>query len=265
MTKRIPKSDTPSTLDAIAEAPLTPEQQAQQQDIERKVSEANAAVRAAAGWTRDDDRLIQKLEDIGGAFADLSIEAVVQSWTDHEAFTAEGFADAMTAEGRYTSADGEEFNADGTPIPLPAILAAWEITFEPAPEDATFDAEQVEAAPGDTPGDKAGGIDLDAAIAAIDDAFADEAAEGIDLAGDRHGVDARIAELQILVDAPRLYRSPEGYSSNYGAPYIADTVVHAWIVAGIAEDIPTAGNDGGVRLTPAARRLLADLKQGEAA
>jgi hypothetical protein len=103
---------------------------------------------------------------------------------------------------------------------------------EDAEDDATFDAEQI------------------AAGAARDD---------------QPQVAVRIRELSILVEARRLYKSAEGYSATYGAPYIADATVEAWIGAGLAEFIPSAGNQGGVKLTHEARRTLNELKRGDVA
>ena len=127
-------------VDEAQDLPLTPTAQdqvdeaASLENMERETSDANAAVRAAAGWTRDDARLIQKLEDIGARLPEghnLSRGEVVEAWTDQEAFNVEAFADAMAAEGRYTSADGEEFNADGSAIDLPLVLGIWDIDFDP--------------------------------------------------------------------------------------------------------------------------------------
>lgn len=75
----------------------------------------------------------------------------------------------------------------------------------------------------------------------------------------------RVRELQILRDARRLYKNADGYSPAYGAPYIQDATVKAWVEAGLAEDVPSAGHSGGVRITPEGRRQLTELKHGVAA
>ncbi len=77
-------------------------------------------------------------------------------------------------------------------------------------------------------------------------------------------VAVRLRELTLLVNARRLYKSPEGYSSNYGAPYIADATADAWVKAGLAEAVPSAGHSGGIKLTHEARRALTELKHGVA-
>lgn len=373
----LPGNETaPMAEDAKADA--ADDQAAKLDAMNRETDEANAAAREAAGWTRDEDRLLTKLDNIGARFSDLSTKAVIQSWSDQEAFTAENFADAMLADGHYTSDDGEEFNADGTPIVLPPVLADWEIHFEPAPvsdqgSDAdassaseasgsdddtavgrpsepdatatTIDPERrffariiqapreadeplVYTAETDVPGlviqaDTAeeaydladtlgrellrdlGGhscaLDItpypEEAVQALDAAFADspndddqdddgDAAptfddeeteaplnseddddddDALDASADRTQVAARIRDLTILVGARRLYKSDEGYSSNYGAPYVGHDTIAAFVQAGLAEDIPSAGNQGGVKLTAEARRMLADLKREAAA
>lgn len=261
----LPGNQTAPMADELADARTTAGDDADKLDaINRETDEAHAAARAEAGWSRDEARLTRKLDDIGARFSDLSTEAVVQSWTDQEAFMAETFADAMLADGKYVDEEGQDRTAAGDLIALPAILAEWEIGFEhPAQEEQTFDPEQVAAADDASP--------LERAMDALDTAFADEPDQlgapelGETDPADRQQVAARIRDLQVLVDAPRLYRSAEGYSSNYGAPYISDVVVRSWIVAGLAEDIPSAGNAGGVKMTADARRMLADLKRGEAA
>jgi hypothetical protein len=308
----LPGNETaPMAEDAKADA--ADDQAAKLDAMNRETDEANAAAREAAGWTRDEDRLLTKLDNIGARFSDLSTEAVIQSWSDQEAFTAENFADAMLADGHYTSEDGEEFNADGTPIVLPPVLADWEIDFEPAPasdQGSDADASSASEASGsddDTAvghpsepdatdtvaADGADTIDLAAATDALDQAFADspndddqdddgDAAptfddeeteaplnseddeddeDALDASADRTQVAARIRDLTILVGARRLYKSDEGYSSNYGAPYVGHDTIAAFVQAGLAEDIPSAGNQGGVKLTAEARRMLADLKR----
>lgn len=97
-----------------------------------------------------------------------------------------------------------------------------------APADAeqrdTFSAEEVEAAPG--------------------------------------AVAVRARELRLLVESRRLYKSAEGYSATYGAPYVDQATVDSWIEAGLAEDVPTAGICGGIKPTHEARRQLGLILHG---
>lgn len=135
-------------------------------------------------------------------------------------------------------------------------------TLEPLAGD-TFDAEQVAAATtagegaviaeeGETVADPA------TATAPLDDGL-------VNIPTDTAPVAVRLHELRILVTARRLYKSPEGYSSNYGPPYIDQATVDAWIAAGLAEDVPTAGNMGGVRVTSEGRSALNRAPADEAA
>lgn len=301
--------DPGGSLPGNQTAPMATDAEAEQaklEAIERETDDANAAARLAAGWTRDDGRLAGKLTEIGAHFSDLSTEAVVESWTDQEAFNVEAFADAMLAPGRHRNEAGDEVTAEGVAIQLPDVLAAWEIHFEtdeaneetddaedphadcvhcgdshpigvldhdlcPACVDEapilnqldratdqtagdTFDAEQVAAATtagegaviaeeGETVADPA------TATAPLDDGL-------VNIPTDTAPVAVRLHELRILVTARRLYKSREGYSSNYGPPYIDQATVDAWIAAGLAEDVPSAGNMGGVRVTPEGRSAL---------
>lgn len=78
-------------------------------------------------------------------------------------------------------------------------------------------------------------------------------------------VAVRLRELRELVRARRLYLDDHGYSAVYGPPYVSAPTVRAWIAAGLAEDEPTAGHRGGIRVTAEARRLLAAHRWGQAA
>lgn len=69
-------------------------------------------------------------------------------------------------------------------------------------------------------------------------------------------VAVRIRELRLLLDNRRLYKSPHGYSPTYAPPYVDQATVDVWIKAGLAEDVPSAGNMGGVRALAEARRAL---------
>lgn len=289
----------PMATDAEAE-------QAKLEAMERETDEANAAVRLAAGWTRDDARLTGKLTDIGARFADLSTEAVVESWTDQEVFNVEAFADAMLAPGRHRNEDGDEVTAEGVAIPMPDVLAAWEIDFEPDPasepelfettDDDTFDAEQVEAAGQATAGvivSAPWGDDVspeqvreqleqrakeawgerpflittkgDTLVATLTEAELVEAAaatapaDPIAIDDVERQVAVRLRELRILLGARRLYKSADGYSASFGAPFIDQATVDAWLAAGLADAVPSAGNQGGVRATAKARQALVAL------
>lgn len=70
---------------------------------------------------------------------------------------------------------------------------------------------------------------------------------------------ARIRELRELVQSKFLYKSAEGYSATYKAPFISEETVKVWIEAGLAEDVPSAGHMGGIRSTPAARREMVHI------
>ncbi|MCO8030101.1 hypothetical protein NI454_09070 [Brevundimonas diminuta] len=69
----------------------------------------------------------------------------------------------------------------------------------------------------------------------------------------------RARELRLLLDSRRLYKSDQGYSATYGAPYVEQAVVDSWIEAGLAEFDATAGICGGVKPTHEARRQLSQL------
>lgn len=127
----------------------------------------------------------------------------------------------------------------------------------------TFDAEQVEAASrageGAVIGEEGETVaDPSTAAAPLDDAL-------VTIPTDTAPVAVRLHELRILVTARRLYKSPEGYSSNYGPPYIDQATIDAWIAAGLAEDVPSAGNMGGVRVTSEGRSALNRVPTDEAA
>lgn len=213
---------------------------------------------APMAWTRDDQRLIAKLQlaqvTLDPAFTDAGLADEVAGWSDETAQQVEAFADAMTAEGRYQDEAGDERNADGSPIELPPILSRALIGETDQTAGDTFDAEQVAAATtagegaviaeeGETVADPA------TATAPLDDGL-------VNIPTDTAPVAVRLHELRILVTARRLYKSREGYSSNYGPPYIDQATVDAWIAAGLAEDVPSAGNMGGVRVTPEGRSAL---------
>ena len=222
---------------------------------------------APMAWTRDDQRLIAKLQlaqvTLDPAFTDAGLADEVAGWSDETAQQVEAFADAMTADGRYRDEAGDERNADGSPIELPPVLARALIGETEQSSGDTFDAEQVAAAT--TAGEGA-------VIAEEGETVADPATatapldEGlVNIPTETAPVAVRLHELRILVTARRLYKSPEGYSSNYGPPYIDQATVDAWIAAGLAEDVPTAGNMGGVRVTSEGRSALNRAPTEEAA
>ncbi|MBB5770148.1 hypothetical protein HNP47_000117 [Brevundimonas vesicularis] len=222
---------------------------------------------APMAWTRDDQRLIAKLQlaqvTLDPAFTDAGLADEVAGWSDETAQQVEAFADAMTADGRYQDEAGDERNADGSPIELPPILSRALIGETDQTAGDTFDAEQVAAAK--TAGEGAviaeegeTVADPTTATAPLDDGL-------VNIPTDTAPVAVRLHELRILVTARRLYKSPEGYSSNYGPPYIDQATVDAWIAAGLAEDVPTAGNMGGVRVTSEGRSALYRAPTDEAA
>lgn len=245
---------------------------------------------APMAWARDDQRLIAKLQlaqvTLDPALTDAGLADEVSGWSDETAQQVEAFADAMTADGRYQDEAGDERNADGSPIELPPVLSravigetdaprGWALNGDPAdhqsdrPDDLgadrpdTFDPEQVEAA---SPAGEGAVIaeegetvvDPETATAPMDEAL-------VNIPTDTAPVAVRLHELRILVTARRLYKSPEGYSATYGAPFIDQATVDAWIAAGLAEDVPSAGNMGGVRATPQARAALNRTPADEAA
>lgn len=262
-----PMAETP-LADETQDLPLTPTAQDQIDEaarldaMERETDEANAAARAAAGWTRDDGRLIQKLEDIGAHLPEghnLSHGEVVGAWTDQEAFNVETFADAMAAEDRRISAEGEAFNADGSFIDLPDVLGEWEIDFEPTPEPAaTFTAEEI--ASGRTTVTQE---DEAEAIAAELGVVIDPEDPIITVNTPTAPVAVRLKELQRLVDNRWLYKTRDGFSPNTHPPYIEDATAEVWVRAGLAQWDATAGNHGGIRVTAEARSLL--VRKPEAA
>ena len=222
---------------------------------------------APMAWSRDDQRLIAKLQlaqvTLDPALTDAGLADEVAGWTDETVQQVEAFADAMTAEGRYQDEGGDERNADGSPIELPPVLSRALIGETDQTAGDTFDAEQVAAAStagegaviaeeGETVADPA------TATAPLDDGL-------VNIPTETAPVAVRLHELRTLVEARRLYKSPEGYSSNYGAPYIDQATIDAFIAAGLAEDVPTAGNQGGVRVTAEARSVLNRAPASEAA
>lgn len=227
-----------------------------------------AQVRAAdePSWTRDNAAILLKLAEAGIEIdttkpAALAEETLVD-WSNEDAHAAEIFADKKTAEGSHMDEEGGDWlDADLNPIAVPAVLEPY--LFRNVEQGDTFDAEQVAAAShageGAVIAEEGETVaDLATATAALDDGL-------VNIPTDTAPVAVRLHELRILVTARRLYKSPEGYSSNYGPPYIDQATVDAWIAAGLAEDVPTAGNMGGVRVTSEGRSALNRAPTDEAA
>lgn len=378
---------------------------------------------AGTDWTRDNDWIELKLLEAGVRDADekpLTAE-IVRGWSDEDARAAEAFTDAMAAEDAYTDDDGDERNADGSPIDLPAVLGGftllprdgagevpwtrvdaeiledlqlmdegWSGTVEtltlatvkewsddqareaqayaasivgltperraPAPDflqpflvskppadaadapaktipnakaDAARDAMAQQTSPDTVPGsddapeasppqaadaapeasgdpassmasvsppvDEPSPSDTQALAGASegdgdsDDTFtAEEIAAGRTPVVEQEGeaatsaadaattigdddplvtvqtetapIAVRLRELQVLIGARRLYKSDQGYSATYSAPFVDEATVKGWIKAGLALDVPSAGNQGGVRVTAEARSVVSRLR-----
>lgn len=129
---------------------------------------------------------------------------------------------------------------------------AADLTDTFTPEEVAA-AAQVNEAEGEAPA-----VDAEPTVIPTDDPLLQIETETAPIA-------VRERELRLLVESRRLYKSPEGYSSNYGAPYVDEATVQAWITAGLAEDVPSAGNHGGVKPTHEARRQLGLIRHGEPA
>lgn len=220
-------------------------------------TEAPATETAEPSWIRDNAAILLKLAEAGIEIDTTKPAALAEEtladWTNDDAHAAEIFADQMTADGSHMDEEGGDWlTADLNPIAIPAVLEPY--LFRNVEQGDTFDAEHVEAArkagegaviaeEGETVADPA------TATAPLDDGL-------VTIETETAPVAVRMHELRTLVTARRLYKSPEGYSSNYGAPYIDQATIDAWIAAGLAEDVPTAGNQGGVRVTAEARSVL---------
>lgn len=127
---------------------------------------------------------------------------------------------------------------------------------EPDPSD-TFTPEEVAA--GRTPViEQEGEATATAADAAV---VIDEADPLVTVDTETAPIAVRLSELNVLISSRRLYKTPEGYSATYSAPYIDAATVERWVRAGLALEIPTAGNIGGVRVTAEARSVATRLRQ----
>ncbi|MBU1522089.1 MAG: hypothetical protein KJ728_11790 [Alphaproteobacteria bacterium] len=172
-------------------------------------------------------------------------------------------------------ADGEQPADPANPIPGATVQPSAHVQSEDAefvePADAataddqddddTFDAEQVEAAA--TAGE--GAVMAEEGETVADAADATAPAELIAVDDGERQVAVRVRELRILLGARRLYKSAEGYSASFGAPFIDQATVDAWLAAGLADAVPSAGNQGGVRATAKARQALAEAQTPQVA
>ncbi len=124
-------------------------------------------------------------------------------------------------------------------------------------EADTFDAEQVAAA---APAGE-GAVMAEEGETIVDPAAATAPVDLVAVDDGERQVAVRLRDLRILLSARRLYKSDQGYSASFGAPYIDQATVDALIIAGLAEAVPSAGNQGGVRATAKARQALADAQE----
>lgn len=195
-------------------------------------------------WTRDDDAILEDLQLVDEGFATEHLTlADVAGWSDDQAREAQTWADAMQRR--------PEDDEIGPPPPefLKPHLAGSKDPDAAAP---TFTADEVAA--GKTPVVEAEGEAVTTA-AEVDTVIPDEdPLVTIDTAA--APVAVRLGNLQRLVDNRWLYRTAEGYSPNYHAPYVGQDEVDAWIRAGFARYDATAGSGGGVRVETEARTAL---------
>lgn len=110
----------------------------------------------------------------------------------------------------------------------------------------TFDTEQVEAA-----ADLVVGTDYSASPDTTIVGFAK---------GDTIAHALRLVDLRTLASSHFLYKSAEGYSPTYKAPYISEETAVTMIAAGVATFDADAGNCGALRPTVRAKYALADAK-----
>ena len=74
---------------------------------------------------------------------------------------------------------------------------------------------------------------------------------------DAQPVAVRRDELQRLVDNGWLYKTRDGFSPSYSAPFVSPETIAVWLEAGLAEDRPSAGREGGVYVTAKAAQAVA--------
>lgn len=172
------------------------------------------------------------------------------------------------------------------PIPGATVIPSSHVRSEDADFEQVDDLADARTTPGDSP-DKLEAIERETdeanaaaraaggdALAAIADAEPDLVAQVLQDDADAEqrdtfsaeeveaapaAVAVRARELRLLLDSRRLYKSDQGYSATYGAPYVEQAVVDSWIEAGLAEFDATAGICGGVKPTHEARRQLNQL------
>ncbi|WP_338577768.1 hypothetical protein V8J38_02615 [Brevundimonas olei] len=215
----------PEQLDDLADARTTPGDSAEKLEaIEREVDEANAAT--------------SKVEDGSDPHA-----SCVHCGEEHPV----GVLDHDLCPACVDEA------------PILNQLDAAMASADDAPDPAdTFTAEEIAA--GQTPVIQAEG---DAAVTAAEVATEIPSNDPlVQIETETAPIAVRARELRLLVESRRLYKSAEGYSATYGAPYVDQATVEGWIQAGLAEDVPTAGICGGIKPTHEARRHLGQLTLG---
>lgn len=158
---------------------------------------------------------------------------------------AAGGADTPPTDTPPAEDQGDGDDADQPPL------------FDTPDEDGpagTFTAEEIAA--GQTPVIEAEGEQV--ATAADTAPTEDLTSVQLDTApGDQpRTVAVRTEQLRLLAQNRWLYRSEHGYGAPSGPPYVDQSTIDVWIEAGLCEFSPTAGNDGGVRITHEGRRVL---------
>ncbi|MGR6533105.1 hypothetical protein [Brevundimonas sp. RM1] len=160
------------------------------------------------------------------------------------------------ADARTTPGDSPE-KLEAIEREVDEANAAARASAEPEPSD-TFTAEEIAA--GQTPVIQAEG---EGAVTAAEVATEIPSNDPlVQVETETAPIAVRARELRLLVESRRLYKSAEGYSATYGAPYVDQATVDGWIQAGLAEDVPTAGICGGIKPTHEARRHLGQLTLG---
>lgn len=238
-------------------------------------------------WTRDNAAIFEDLQlvDEGWAIDRLTLEAVV-GWPDEQAHEAQKWAEAMAtrAEDDAVGAPPPEFLkafmvgsepeatcrvcgcvenracvVEGEPCAwaepdLCTACVGKEAPAEPDPSE-TFSAEEIAAGKTPVVGEEGETVEPTAAEAAPP-----VSADGlVTLESDdprQPSVAVRLADLRRLVDNRWLYKTKDGYSPSYSAPWVSPEDVAVWVKAGLAEDRPTAGREGGVFVTAKAQRLV---------
>lgn len=203
-------------------------------------------------WTRDEGRLQEKLAKIGlgRVWPEIDRERVA-SWPDEEVAEVERFADALISANRVIDEVDPELWPDG-PETIPAALDFRQT--EPDPAEPTFTPDEIAA--GQTPVVEQEGEQV---TAPGDGAPTVSAEDLVTVEGEdprRPPVAVRLPDLRRLVENRWFYKTKDGYSPSYHPPYVSEAEVKAWVAAGLAEDRPTAGREGGVYATAKARQLV---------